>query len=295
MSAHKSGGKGTYLLDRVFPGVGRIRRASGTDNTRMLDSLNQMLSTLFSLGRLDLLAALRDGDLHPMQVWARFRKGDMARLPDAQEVVPVLDRALEWAKSYPKSPKHKANLKTTFKNLRLFAPDTTFAELANSLRRYRSAMTQRPAMFNRTRAAVLAFLKDTKGRQSDVWREVANITRLEELQSKAPSVTPPELAQLLGKLSQPYPAMAWTMALTGMGPGEYWGSWSALDDRVHIHGTKTHGRDRDVPRVGVLVHPQTTEKPLRRVLRRIGLLPYSLRRSYSMWLGELDIASSAIR
>lgn len=86
-------------------------------------------------------------------------------------------------------------------------------------------------------------------------------------------------------------AIAWSMATTGMGGGEYWGRWSVRSDRVHIEGTKRVGRVRDVPlalRPTVpRMHRRTFEDKVRE--RTNELTPYDLRRTYANWLEAAGI------
>lgn len=47
------------------------------------------------------------------------------------------------------------------------------------------------------------------------------------------------------------------MCLTRMGPKEYWvDGWHVESDRVHVHGVKAKGRDRDIPLVDYPVRPE---------------------------------------
>lgn len=77
------------------------------------------------------------------------------------------------------------------------------------------------------------------------------------------------------------------MAVTGMGPKEYWGEWELQPDRIAIHGTKRAGRDRVVPRVGDVVRPKRGYQPFRVALAEASkstVRPYDLRRSFATWL-----------
>lgn len=78
---HRIGGRGTFVLDRVFKGVGRVRRASGTLNRRMLQALDGMLSELYQRGRLDILKAIADGRLTPMEVWGLRQEYGLDQVP----------------------------------------------------------------------------------------------------------------------------------------------------------------------------------------------------------------------
>lgn len=53
-------------IDRIFPGVGRIKRRTGTTVPAIRSKINRMLEALYQNGRLDILAAIRDGQLAPL-------------------------------------------------------------------------------------------------------------------------------------------------------------------------------------------------------------------------------------
>lgn len=63
---YRSMGRGTYIIDRCFPGVGRVRRASGAQDESTFRAVNNMLSHLWTAGRADVLEQIRDGKLHPL-------------------------------------------------------------------------------------------------------------------------------------------------------------------------------------------------------------------------------------
>ena len=58
MTPHKDQGRGTFVIDRRFPRVGRIKRASGTTDKKVFKAYNAMLDTLWVQGRLDLLRGI---------------------------------------------------------------------------------------------------------------------------------------------------------------------------------------------------------------------------------------------
>jgi integrase len=84
----------------------------------------------------------------------------------------------------------------------------------------------------------------------------------------------------------------WAMAVTGMGPGELWGRWHGLADRVHIAGTKRAGRVRDVPLVRAIRQPARGYQAFRAALQAASggsIEPYDLRRTYATWLEAAGI------
>ena len=76
-----------------------------------------------------------------------------------------------------------------------------------------------------------------------------------------------------------------------MGPGELWGRWHLLADRVNIAGTKRDGRVRDVP----WCPPSGNRRgyqAFRAALHEASsgsIEPYDLRRTYANWLEAAGI------
>ena len=92
--AHKSGGRGTFTIDRRFRGVGRIKRASGTTDEKVYGRLTTMLEEIARDGRIDILRFVRDGHLTPLELWAYYRRYGLSKLP-GPERVKLLKRAVD--------------------------------------------------------------------------------------------------------------------------------------------------------------------------------------------------------
>src|SRR5919199_3881821 len=119
MTPYTDQGSGTYILDRRFRGVGRIKRASGTTHLPTFRRLNEMLSGLFARGRIDLLRAIRDHTLTPLQVWDAYRVGELERLPRPEAMRPLAETMEAWIEGLQVpddvSAKHKVSLGTSLK------------------------------------------------------------------------------------------------------------------------------------------------------------------------------------
>lgn len=283
---HRAMKRGTFILDRVFGGVGRIRRASGTTDPATFKAIDATLTNLHQTDRLDLLAAIRDGTAKPIDVWLRCREEGIA----TRSVTPhhLSNVVLEWIDTHPVSEHHRRDMRYCVTAL-LNGDTVPLAELPERLRAYRTAKARKPAMFNRTRSALMAYFRHTLGRRHPLYGAVADVPPLREVKAAGSPLEPKHLKGL--------PPMALTMALTGMGPSEYWGRWEILADRVCIHGTKREGRERVVPlvRKAKLVPPSMTYKPFRLLLAAHGIKPYDLRRTYAVLLDDAGIPQSRQR
>lgn len=70
---HRTSPNGSYRLDRVFPGVGRLAVASGATTREEFKKRNALLTRLYDHGRLDLLRAIKAGTYTTTEVYAAER------------------------------------------------------------------------------------------------------------------------------------------------------------------------------------------------------------------------------
>ncbi len=293
MTPHRDSGRGSLIIDRVFRRVGRVKRASGTDNPKTFRLLNGMLDTLYAAGRLDVLVGIRDGTIGVLQVWEHFRRGELDRLPTPELMRPLADVST-WALRAPTGPDNRATRRQAAKALMALAsPEATIGELPALLRQHRAALEHRHhATFNRHRAAVQAFLHDILGRAHRLYLDVGAIPTLKESPRKARPMSVTEFREVVAKLEPAHAAIAWALVTTGMGRREYWQTpWEELVDRVVIHGTKREGRERAVPRVMGVARPQREYAAFRRAWGEVsdGRTPYQLRHTYARWMQEAKI------
>lgn len=285
--------RGGYILDRRFRHVGRIRRSSGTTHLATFRRINEMLTTLHGMGRLDLLRAIRDRHLAPLEVWEAYRVGALERLPSAELIAPLAAALETFAQRFKAGERHRASIRSSIKHLTASAPSrATIADLPHALRGVRVALAEHPRAFNLVRSAAQAFARETFGRRSSLWDEVSNVPVLEELgRQRGHPVMPRELEAVCARLDPDVAAMAWTLALSGMGPAEYWerlgGSWGDEGTHLRVRGTKREGRDRSVPRVREPARPACWEGRFRRLLAEASngeVQPYDLRRTFAHWM-----------
>lgn len=298
MSPHTDGTGGTFILDRRFPHVGRIKRASGTTHAPTYRRLNEMLDGLWQRGRLDLLRAIRDGQLKPLQVWDAYRVGELHRLPSPEAMRGLDETWGAWVKGMVVpvdcSLKHKQSLETSQRYLSAARKSATVDDLPRILEQLRESLgKEHRRSFNLLRSHALAFVRDTLKRNHPLWLAVAAVepVKVKATRRKHP-LTPAEM-----RAHFPHPdtdqvdAIAWGMVLTGMGASEYWGRWSVRLDRIHIEGTKRAGRVRDIPLISrpavPAMHRRTFEDKVRE--RMSDVTPYDLRRTFANWMEAAEI------
>jgi hypothetical protein len=296
---HRPHGRGTPELDRVFDGVGRIRRASGTTDAETYRAIDAMLTTLYAQGRLDVLEGIRDGKLRPLLVWAAFRQGRVDRLPTGETMAPLGDEAAvptegvwAWLAGYECGAKHRTAMTSCWRQLVKHAPKAApvVADLPAILRAYKAVCQgQTPTMFNRAKSAVQTYLSDTLGASHPLYKTVQDVKGLKVTGKRKPRPQSVAELQKLAELVGPVlAACAWAMAVSGMGPAEYWqegdNRWANEPDRVHIDGTKRDSRVRDVPLVYRLPRPAVSRTKFEDDLAKLTggrVQPYDFRRTFS--------------
>ena len=280
----------TLIIDRTFPGVGRIKRASGTTNPKIRHKLSRMLTELYEDGRLDLLRAIRDGVLPMLQVYDAKQRKALDSLPTAEAVRPLADAMRDWIAALDCSEKHRISLGTSVGYLEAKSAKATINDLPAVLEQLRKTLgAEHPRSFNLARSAALAFLRDTVKRSHRLYAAVRDVEP-----RKVPKRAPrPDLTPDWMRNTFPHPetdrvdAIAWAMALTGMGAGEFWGHWTVMRDRIRIYGTKREARVRDVPLVRAIARPDLHHRTFEdKVRERTGrqIEPYDLRRCFSRWM-----------
>lgn len=302
MTPHKSGGRGSFILDRKTR-IGRIAVASGTKHAPTFRRLNEMITTLNETGRGDLLREMRDGHLKPLAVYEAFRVNELHRLPTGADLKPLQSAWASWMEMREVSKAQKAADKTAY--YALTNPLVSVGELPEmvTLARKECRHEKHPAQFNRIRASALAFVRDTLKRSHRIYGEIRDVPLMKE--KKAPErhiLSWTEVQSIAEKMNDPRDrAAVYGMALTGMGPKEWYiDGWKLGDGRVTIYGAKRKSRSRIVPavqgRLFAVPLPDSdvgSERDKRRFGERLlsvgAVRPYDLRRTYANWLESAGV------
>jgi hypothetical protein len=289
----------TLVIDRTFKSVGRIKRASGTTDPKVRRKLSKMLTDLADAGRLDLLRAIRDGDLSLMEVHLAVQRKDVDSLPTSQTLRSLSETMETWIEAIrvPEdySARHKGSLETSRRYFKTISAKAKVSDLPAILEKMREGLGRKhPRSFNLARSAALAFVRATLKRSHPLWLAIAAVEpRKVAKTTKRRPLTPDAMRGFFPNPDSDHlDALAWSMATTGMGQGELYGQWEVMSDRIHIVGTKREGRVRDVPLVFVpsvpRMHRRTLENKLRERTNR-SIAPYDLRRTYANWMESAGI------
>lgn len=297
MTPHKRNNRGTYVFDRTFRGVGRIRQSSGTLDKRLFTRLNNMLDDIARSDRADLLHAVFEKKVHPLrELYPVYKARGIKGLPTLERLKPLKKNVDAWQKRLECSEKHRQQIGYAFNALGM-KKSHTIADLPKLLKAY--SVDAKPTMFNRVRSACQAFARDTAGRYSELWREVSQVLPKKTQRKDGHPQTPKQAESVRLDLGD-YGQIWWSMCCTGMGPKELGlfpgegGDWEVKQDRVLIHGTKAEARDRVVPLIETPVRPNMQYAAFRRALAKHRLTPYDGRRTFLHWLEMAKIPRSRI-
>ena len=304
---HRSNDRGTLRVDVRTP-VGRIARASGTAH---LPTLNRITAMLKEFGtqeplRLDILRSVRDGKLDPLAVYEAYVARRLDQLPTAETMSPLVKSIESWLPVADCGEKHRAAHRTALNYVKESArAAAVVSDLPAVLRQIKLtlAKSDHPAQFNRVRASAQAYLRDTLGKRHELYKAVADITPLEEeKRRKNNPQTVAEVVSLARSIAAEHVGALWGMALTGMGPKEFFDGWRIEGLGVRVPGTKRKARDRKVPlvlgdRFASATGRRSLDADYRARLFAAALKkasggkvqPYDLRRTYATWMESARI------
>ena len=298
---------GTLIVERQFPGVPRIARATGTHDRKLAAKYDAMLVTLYDpLDRLDILTAIADGVLPVKLVHHHFARHTLNRLPTVEGMVP-LTAMVDWARTADGSAKYRQDMGYTFSRMVGLKPAGSINDLPKLVAGLRTVYRDRPVGFNRMRAHVLSYLHNVVGDDHPLYHAVRKVRPYPKQRTRNPVVlTPAEALALVGRVPVADPGVAmqrhgeevWALLTTGMLPKEYfYDGWVVRRDapaRVEVHGTKRAGRERVVPLVGALVVPRATSRYVLRALQRArpDMQLKDCRNTYRHWLEEAGVSPS---
>ncbi len=288
--------QGSFVIDRRYKAVGRIRRASGTTDKQTFSQILAMLSELHDSGRHSVLKEIRDGIINPIEAYGFWRQGELDHLPSAMTLRPVTPTIPDWIDNHTVAETTKRNYKSEISRFAAFVGEATrIQDLPSALKTYRDYCLERGTArtFNYLRTAILSYINNNFGKSHVLWRSVRDVKTLkEEKKRQAPQLTVVEAHKLIRALPAVHGQIVRAMVLTGMHWKEVIGEWSVESDRVTIKGTKAKGRDRFVPLIDSEVRkPRRASKAFRTALRRIrsDVSPYSFRRSFAHWMEEAGV------
>ena len=286
MSPFKRGGM--YYVEWQRKDVGRIVRSAAKD-ARTAKRISAMLDELYVRGHYGILDAVKHGVLTLGQVYDAYRREQLGTLPTAETMLPLEATMLAWAVEV--SGRAASNRRMGVYRLIRHQPEATLADIPALLRLDRQ-QGQAPA-FNRARAQVLRFLKDRLGKLHGLYHHALAVEALpEKAEGRGQQLTVVQALDVRDELDEPLGHAWWAMCVTGMIMSELWGRWELQKDRVRIYGQKTAARNRVVPLVEPIVHPDFNRRHLSSALTALGVESYAARKTYAGWLEQCGFLRS---
>ena len=293
------------IIDRVFPGIGRVRKVSGTSDAKTHKAILAMFTMLVRKGRLDLVRAWADGLIHAMDLYDRYRTEKLDLLPSAESLRPLWPAADQWQRAIRTT--HRArSVKHSWAALkRLPQPATaSIAHLPALLTTYRAQCEAAGTaqMFVNTRNNARAFLKELVGPTHPLYLAVAQVKPIPTDRAAHHPFTRTSLPVFLAAMREQHgpviEQMARTLALTGMRPEEYWHDWSVEPDGVlRVRTAKQRPGKVKYRRVFLVTDPirpqvarRTFEDKMREVTRHH--ICYDLRRTFMHLMEQARVPRS---
>lgn len=283
----------TIIIDVIVPGVGRIKRASGTTRKPIVARIKRMVRELTEDGRLDLLAAVRDSKMTWLELFNAYQRKELHLLPTAGDAQLLVPAWASWVNKKECSDEHKRSIRKTIKYLDPRS-DALVNDVSALLEVFRVKAAGKPQTFRLARSHCLAFVKAQLKRSHPLYLRVAEIEPMKPRPKKIKH--PATVAELraIGKKMVPFARdILWSLAVTGMRPNEYWGQWNLnASGGIAIQGTKTKGALRLVPYLSVVRLPPHSYTVFRKVLNKASdgqMSVYDLRRTYANWLEAAGI------
>lgn len=220
-------GIGAFQFDRVFAGVGRIKKSSGTDNIREFRRRDALLTKLYETSALDVLRAFKAGKVTIEEIVAADRAKDPVLSMDRVALHAPLWSAVEKVTPLVgNSPETQNRFFRSWKALQEHGPLLPSARVGDlvgvdwpALER---AWGKSAADWNHVRRAVSRFLTLYLGDKYHPVRRavVQKIPRRAEV-ARVPDQSAESFLALVQEASAPVRICLMAIALTGMRVGEY--------------------------------------------------------------------------
>lgn len=302
---YKVNGRGSAVIDRTFKGIGRIARATGTDDVETVNAMKVMLSELYKTGRWNFLEAIRDGKLTMLQVYEKWTTQSLNQNPTVEGMLPAEETLRNWANAYDGITEHTRDnyLYNIGQLMKLAKADATVSDIPSILKKYKERCKKKDVarQFNNTRNTVRSFLKDTFSAFHPLYQEVVATAALNE-RPKNPNKAYPitDILALEKKVSPKVWQTVWTCYLTGVGYKEFKNGLKDCDTHIFVTGDKVKDgrRNRTIPRIEkpLTLVPLIAEKRLRINLGKVSDIGiYELRHSYSLLLREAGVPDLRVR
>lgn len=218
---------GAFQFDRVFPGVGRIKKSSGTEKLKEFQRRDALLTKLFETSALDVLRAFKAGKITIEEIVAADRGSHAAmslqRLATTAKLATAITEALPRMGGAAATRDRYARSLTKLLSTVPTLATGRVADLASvDWLMLAEQWSGGAADWNHMARAVSRFLTVHLGDKYHPMRReiVQQIPRKKETE-RAPDQSVELFLRIVGTMPEPAQRCFMAMALTGMRPGEY--------------------------------------------------------------------------
>jgi len=292
---YRSNNKGTLMIDRKFGHIGRIQKASGTNDKKTFKAIVAMLDELWSTGKHPILKEIKRGIVSPLEVYSFFSQGRLDHLPSAATLRPIIPTIYDFIDQHNIADYTKKRYKDELRKFAAVVGNIRISDLPTAVKKYRKHCSKKNThkTFNHAKAVITSYLSNTLGKSHILWQQVTDVKRLKE-QKKINGIhlSVPEAEELFDALPTEYAEMAEALCVTGMMWKEYAvDGWTIKKDRIHIKGVKRTGRDRIVPLIQKIEKPTRGILAFRKAIKKVrsDIKVGDFRKTYLFWLSESEI------
>jgi len=281
--------RGSYEIDRIFRGLGRVRLRTGVYDKRLADRYEAMLEGL----PIETVRLVLDDKIPLRAAFDAWSAGQAHTLPTMQGLRPLVATMKAWAKKPPEavSDSETDNRDRLIARIEEIDAAACVADLPTIVKVIRRQLEGFGATFNRQRAAAMAFLRDDMGPRAALYLDLTEIPVRDEPPKYARHPCTVQEARVIAReLGSKWGPVWWALCCHGLGPKEYWhDGWKPVQLGLEIFGQKWTARHRVVPLVVVPPAAPGTKAGFAEALERadLAVTPYDARRSYARWLDEI--------
>ena len=240
-------GRGNLPIDCQYKGIGRIRCSSGTTDEGTYLEIRQMMDDLYNVGNFDTLKAIQAKTVLPIVVLSQTKNKGIKTSITADLNKPILETIYRWLDT---TSEIKDSTKNSYRGQiksfeQVVLKSDTMMVLLERLKKYRKSKQQKyHETFNKTKAVLMSFVKDTYGKTSHLYFEIQNVEHLKRIRPKIQhGLEVSDIVSLTNDAPEQIAEMIWSMTYTGMRSYEYLQtndvSWKAEKVKDPISKTST--------------------------------------------------------
>lgn len=238
-----TGPNASYRLDRVVPGVGRIRTAIGSARRRDLTSANALVTKLAERGMLDILRQLKEGDITVPELRDADREGTLANVGGGILARrPLLAAARTAIDAMPcravTRDYYRRGIEALERHAKLTGVTaTTPVKALETLKwpQIAAAWPAGPSDWMRVRRSISAVLSALFSKYDPFRLGVMRLLPRKTEHQRVPTLTPATFREAVAQVPEPIQPILWAIVGMGLRGRELW-RLTLADLRPEVHG-----------------------------------------------------------